>query len=51
MQKKWLFRFGIIFLLIGIIILLISILIKRYLPGILFLIVLGIILISQSREK
>ena len=51
MQEKWLFRLGIIFLVIGIIILLISILNKRYLPGILVLIVVGIVLISRSKEK
>ena len=51
MQGKWLFRLGIIFLVLGIILLLISIFIKRYLPGILVLIVAGIVLISRSKEK
>ena len=51
MQNKWLLTLGILCLVIGVTMLLISILIRRYIPGILVLIVVGIILISNSRKR
>jgi hypothetical protein len=51
MQNKWKFRFGVISCIIGAGILLTSLLIGKFIPGGLVLLAIGIILISQSREK
>ncbi|MGZ7096250.1 MAG: hypothetical protein ACXVHU_07255 [Methanobacterium sp.] len=51
MQNKWKAILGVLSCLAGVIILSTSFLIGRFIPGGLVLLAVGIILISQSREK
>lgn len=51
MQNKWKFRFGVISCLLGVIILVTSLLTRRFIPGGFALLVIGFILISNSRKK
>lgn len=51
MQNKWKFRFGIISCLIGASILLASLIIGRFIPGGFALLVIGFMLIFNSKEQ
>jgi len=51
MQNKWKFRFGVISCLLGVSILVTSLLTRRFIPGGLILLAIGLMLILRSREN